>query len=111
MRALAEQDERDRRQTEAALLADLGHPPSITEAIAIETISAQLIRSRRMRRARRQREAEMAERLIMRGLGRLGIRQGSAKPAETPLEYARRKYGRSNAESATEAPSNEGGDR
>jgi hypothetical protein len=105
MRQLAEQDERDRQQIESDLLRDLGHEPSVTERLAIETIAAQATRARRMRAARRQKEAEMAERLVLRGLGKLGIRQGQQKPAGYALqEYLREKYGAPTEAAAPEAP-------
>ncbi|WFU46016.1 hypothetical protein QA640_45420 (plasmid) [Bradyrhizobium sp. CB82] len=79
MRELAAQDEAKRRQVEADLF-DLGRDPSATERIAVETLSAQVIvRARRMLRAIANEAAEMAERLVLRGLGKLGVRQGTAK--------------------------------
>ncbi|AHY52470.1 hypothetical protein [Bradyrhizobium japonicum] len=80
VREKAARDEAERRQVEANLLRDLGREASVTEALAIEAVSAQVVRARRMRAAGRHDAAEMAERLVLRGLGRLGVRQGAAKP-------------------------------
>jgi hypothetical protein len=80
MRELAAQDEADRQQIEADLLRDLGREPSATERYTVETIAAMLVRARRMRAARRNEAAEMAERLVLRGLGKLGIRKPAPKP-------------------------------
>jgi hypothetical protein len=71
--------EAERRTVEADLLRDLGHEASATERIAVEILSAQVVRGRRMRAAGRHTEAEMAERLALRGLAKLGIR-GKQKP-------------------------------
>src|SRR5260370_39173654 len=62
--ARAKVDEAERKLEAAKLLADLGREPSATEAMAIETLSAQVVRARRMRADGRHPEAEMAERLI-----------------------------------------------
>jgi hypothetical protein len=81
-RLKAERDEAERKCVEADLLADLGRNPSATERVTVEVLSAQIVRGRRMRASGKHAEAEMAERLVLRGLGRLGIRQGSVKSAD-----------------------------
>jgi hypothetical protein len=111
MRELAKEAEAERQLEEAALLSDFGREPSHAERVIVEQLSMLIVRGRRLRQAGRGADAEMVARLVLRGLTRLGIRQGQAKRAETPLEYAQRKYGRSpvapNAEPTTKAPFNE----
>jgi hypothetical protein len=79
-RERAAEDEAARQLVEAGLLQDLGREASATERITIEVIAAQVVRARRMRAARRQEAAEMAERLVLRGLAKLGIRKPAPKP-------------------------------
>ncbi len=86
----AEAEEAERKMVEADLLADLGRAPSSTERVTVEVLSAQVVRARRMRAAGRHDAAEMAERLVLRGLGKLGVRQGPAKPAEDFATMMRR---------------------
>jgi hypothetical protein len=80
-----EQAEIERQQVEAALIADLGRQPSASERIAIETLSAETVRARRMRQYGRHERAEMSERLVLRTLARLG---GVTKPASKPVSIA-----------------------
>jgi len=110
MRELAAQDEADRRQIEAGLLADLGHEASATERLLVETIAAQTVRARRARAQGRHDRAEMAERLTMRGLTRLGIRQGQQRApgdmlADIVASYARPAPVAQNSAKAPETPS------
>jgi hypothetical protein len=77
---LAAEDEVERQRIEAGLLQDLGHEASVTERLAVEVIAAQVVRARRMRAQGRHERAEMAERLVLRGLGRLGVRKPAPKP-------------------------------
>jgi hypothetical protein len=79
-RERAAEDERARQRIEAGLLQDLGHEASVTERLAVEVIAAQVVRARRMRAQGRHERAEMAERLVLRGLGRLGVRKPAPKP-------------------------------
>jgi hypothetical protein len=102
VREKAERDEVERRQVEADLLRDLGREASVTEALAIEAVSAQVVRARRMRAAGRYDAAEMAERLVLRGLGRLGVRQGGAKPSSGLSTVAERIAARGAARKAAE---------
>lgn len=73
----AERGEAERQQK---LIQDIGGASSAIQRTAIEVISAQVVRARRMRAAGRHSEAEMAERLAMRGLGQLGIRSAKTTP-------------------------------
>jgi hypothetical protein len=82
---LAAEAEIERQQVEAALIADLGRQPSASERIAIETLSAETVRARRMRQYGRHERAEMSERLVLRTLARLG---GVTKPASKPVSIA-----------------------
>lgn len=104
-KAQAEADEAERQALERELLADLHREPSVTERIAVETLSAQVIRARRMRQTGRHEQAEMAERLITRSLGRLGIRQGAIKPR---LSLAERMAAEAAAEGRGEAGQSHG---
>jgi hypothetical protein len=70
------------------------------------------VNRRRLSAAGRHADAEMCSRLIMRGMTKLGIRQGQAKPAgPSPHEYFAQRYGKPPAaldeEPGTEAPSDE----
>jgi hypothetical protein len=85
---------------EGALLADLHREPSVTERIAVETLSAQAICARRIPAGGRHGEAEMAERLITRSLSKLGIRQGPTKPH---LSFAEKLAAQRSAEGRAEA--------
>jgi hypothetical protein len=88
-RLKAERDEAERVREESALVADLGHVPSYTERAIIEQLSALIVRGRRLRQAGQGADAEMIARLVMRGLTKLGVRQGS-KQTESMDEYLAR---------------------
>jgi len=77
----AKRDEAERVCEETALVEDLGYVPSYSERRIIEQLSVLIVRGRRLRAAGQGADAEMIARLIIRGLGKLGIRQGAAKPA------------------------------
>jgi hypothetical protein len=98
----AERDEAERIREESALVSDLGHVPSYTERAIIEQLSALIVRGRRLRQAGQGADAEMISRLVIRGLGRLGIRQGKPKAnaAAAGLDYIREKYGQPADEAA-----------
>jgi|SRR6516165_9306807 len=49
MQEIAHESEAERRLIEAGLLADLGRAPSAVDRIAIETLSAAMVRARRLR--------------------------------------------------------------
>jgi hypothetical protein len=49
MRELAAQAEIERREIEAGLLADLGRPATTVDRIAIEALSAAMVRARKLR--------------------------------------------------------------
>ena len=49
MQEIAHESETERRAIEAELLVDLGRPPTAVDRIVIETLSAALIRARRLR--------------------------------------------------------------
>jgi hypothetical protein len=83
---IAAEDEAERQLVEAGLLQDLGHEASSTERLAVEVIAAQVVRARRMRAQGRHQRAEMSERLVLRGLARLGVRQGQAKDPNDVLQ-------------------------
>jgi hypothetical protein len=91
---IAAESEQERQAEAAKLLADLAREASHAERVIVEQLSMLIVRGRRLRQAGRGADAEMVARLVLRGLTRLGIKPGQAKPAETPLEYAQRKYGR-----------------
>jgi hypothetical protein len=78
--AIAEEAETERQNEAAKLLADLGRPASHSELVIIEQLTTLIVRGRRLRQAGRGADAEMIARLIMRGMGKLGIRPGTAKP-------------------------------
>src|SRR5262249_47781167 len=94
MREIGRENERAREIEEAALLHDLGREPSYSERVIIEQLTALIVRGRRWRAQGRGADAEMVARLVMRGMAKLGIRQGPAKPsgptlAEIAASYAR----------------------
>ena len=49
MQEIAQESEAERRVIEAGLLVDLGRPPNAVDRIAIETLSAAMVRARRLR--------------------------------------------------------------
>jgi hypothetical protein len=85
---LAAEAEQEREAEAAKLLADLGRPASHSEHVIIEQLTTLIVRGRRLRQAGRGADAEMVARLVIRGMTRLGIRQGTAKPR---LSYAERR--------------------
>ncbi len=88
----AEAEEAERQAEETALVTDLGHAPSYAERIVIEQLSVLIVRGRHLRRSGHGADAEMIARLVIRGLGKLGIRQGTATkadPAKSAQEWLR----------------------
>ena len=49
MQEIARESETERRAIEAELLLDLGRPANVVDRIAIETLSAAMVRARRLR--------------------------------------------------------------
>jgi len=76
MQEIAHESEEQRRAIEAELLADLGRPATAGDRIAIETLSAAMVRARRLR-ATGKNDAEQM-RLIAQLLRATGIRSGPA---------------------------------
>ena len=76
MQEIAHESEVERRNIEAELLADLGRPANAVDRIAIETLSAAMVRARRLR-ATGKNDAEQM-RLIAQLLRATGIRSGPA---------------------------------
>lgn len=83
---LAVEAEAERQREAAALLRDLGHQPSHAERVIVEQLSTLIVRGRRLRQAGRGADAEMVARLILRGVTKLGVRQGPAQAPGTTSE-------------------------
>lgn len=81
MLELAAEAEAERQAEAAGLLRDLGREPSHAERVIVEQLSMLIVRGRRLRQCGKGADAEMVARLVLRGLTRLGIRQG--KPNQT----------------------------
>jgi hypothetical protein len=81
MQEIAHESEAERRVIEAGLLADLGRPPTAVDRIAIETLSAAMVRARRLR-ATGKNDAEQT-RLIAQLFRATGIK--SAPAADTVI--------------------------
>jgi hypothetical protein len=90
MRELATAYEVERAAEEQALLNDLGHEPSRVEELLIENASGLAVRARRLRRIGKAREADDVTRLLLRVIGRLGVKPGEARPPEAIEDYLRR---------------------
>ncbi len=89
MRELATRYEAERRAEEQKLLADLGREPSYIEQLLVENAAGLAVRARRLRRLGRDREADDVARLLIRTIGKLGIKPGRTKP-ESLEDYLRR---------------------
>ena len=76
MQEIAHESEAERRLIEAGLLADLGRAPSAVDRIAIETLSAAMVRARRLR-ATGKNDVEQT-RLIVQLLTATGIKSAPA---------------------------------
>jgi hypothetical protein len=83
VRELAPEAEAERKIEEAALLADLNHQASYAEKLLIENAAALAVRARRLRRYGRNKEAGAVIMLLVRTLGKLGVRPGEAKADPT----------------------------
>ena len=79
MRELAAENERDRLALEDKLVRDFGRAPTPVEAIAIETLSATMIRSRRLRS---QGRSDLEERKLIKQL----LSQLDAKTSSVPAK-------------------------
>lgn len=77
---IREEDEQRRQHEAAAIVADLGREANAAERILIAEIAALVVRGDRERSKGKHQEAEQCSRLIIRGLGKLGVRPGKAKP-------------------------------
>jgi hypothetical protein len=77
MQEIAHKSEAERRVIEAGLLADLGRPPTAVDRIAIETLSAAMVRARRLR-ATGKNDAEQT-RLIAQLFRATGIKPSPAR--------------------------------
>jgi hypothetical protein len=91
------------------LVRDLGRQPGAGESLLIESIASQVVEARKLRR--QGRSSEMQDRLIYRGIARLGIKEGPAKPAGPSLADIRARYDQPpatlNVDQAPEAPADE----
>lgn len=85
MGELASQYEIERQAEEAKLLADLAHAPTYTEKLLIENAAALAVRQRWLRKQGRHKEADDVARLLIRTLGRLGIKPGQS-PASPDID-------------------------
>jgi len=105
---LAAEAEIERQNEETALLRDLGRPPSHAERVIVEQLSMLVVRGRRLRQCGKGADAEMIARLVLRGLTRLGVRQGPAKPR---LSFAEKLEAKIAAERAAEGHAQAEADR
>lgn len=85
----AEQDEAERSREETALVTDLGRVPSHAEIVLVEQLSTLIVRGRRLRASGQGADAEMIARLVIRGLSKLGIRQGKAAATNPGDDFRR----------------------
>jgi hypothetical protein len=109
---LAVANEAERQAVAVGLLADLGREPSHGERLLVEQVSALIIRGRRLRERGMSADAEMVSRLVVRALGKLGVRAGAAKPvgpslADIAASYARPAPIAQASAEASEAPASE----
>jgi hypothetical protein len=81
MQEIAYESEEQRRALEAELLAHLGRPATPADRIAIEALSAAMVRARRLRAMGKNDTEQM--RLIAQLLRATGIKSGPA--ADTPI--------------------------
>jgi hypothetical protein len=83
---LALENETERQQEAAALLAALGHEPSAVEIAVVEQISARMIRARRLRE--RGRDDTEQSRLVAQLLRSIGMRPApvAQKPSAAAWE-------------------------
>jgi hypothetical protein len=91
MQEIARESEVERRAIEAELLVDLGRPPTAVDRIAIETLSAAMVRTRRLRGIGKNDTDQM--RLIVQLLGyQLGTSPSGAcsSPARATLFHPSR---------------------
>jgi hypothetical protein len=79
MQEIAHESEAERRAIEAGLVADLGRPATAVDRIAIETLSAAMVRARRLR-AKGKGDTEQT-RLIAQLLRATGIKSAPAAGA------------------------------
>ncbi|WP_354258171.1 hypothetical protein [Bradyrhizobium sp. F1.13.3] len=86
---IREEDEQRRQHEAAAILADLGREPNAAERILVAEIAALVVRADRERAKGKHGEAEMCSRLIIRALGKLGVKPGKAKPTSSADIIAR----------------------
>ncbi len=111
MRELVVEDETARRAVADGLLADLGREPSHAERLLVEQVSALIIRGRRLRERGMSADGEMIARLVVRSLGKLGIRAGPATPTGPTFADIKAKYARTpaapNGDQAAEQPADE----
>lgn len=83
------EDEQRRQHEAAAIVADLGREANAAERILIAEIAALVVRADRERSKGKHQEAEQCSRLIIRGLGKLGVKPGKAKPTSSADIIAR----------------------
>ncbi|MBW7964956.1 hypothetical protein [Bradyrhizobium sp. BR 10261] len=86
---IREEDEQRRQREASAILADLGREANAAERIIASEIAALVVRADRERARGKHSEAEMCSRLIIRALGKLGVKPGKAKQASTADIIAR----------------------
>jgi hypothetical protein len=91
MRELAEQAAIEAKVELDKLVADLGGNPSASQLALAEQAAALIVRCRRLRRNGRAGDADACTMLLTRVMGRLGVREGSAKPID-PLAAIKAKY-------------------
>jgi hypothetical protein len=105
MKELAAENEAARQVEVAKLVAGLDHEPSPIELVLIGEIAALLVRGRKLREYGRDREAEAIGRLIIRAIGRLGIKPGASRPAQSAWDkYLSEAAEPANASAADGAP-------
>src|SRR5947208_9798731 len=78
MRELAVEADAERQAVADGLIRDLGRKPSTAEQLLIETTAAQVVEARKLRR--QGKSSEMQDRLVYRGLTKLGIKPAQNKP-------------------------------
>jgi hypothetical protein len=93
MRELAQEAEAERREVEAGLIHDLGRPPSARDRLTIETLSATLVRARRLRAVGRSDAEE--RRLIVQLMRAAGLRPSPIEAVKVDPLAAIKAYGES----------------
>jgi hypothetical protein len=90
MRELVVESEVERQAVADGLANDLGRTPSTAETLLIETTAAQVVEARKLRRLGKS--SEMQDRLVYRGLSKLGIKPAPSKQLSIAEQLAARGY-------------------